>query len=260
MTTPSPITIAKKAWSYWSDGHFDGVPCNPAECVTHGETLSKAKYAFYQDLIDLGWGIDFMEVCREFSFRRYPDKDLVRLPSAPVLDQLTDKQRHIIGHANGNSGREPGYRDYYCTSDGDADCERLVDLSLMQRGSFVVSSKTSRYYLLTEDGALAALSEAEIPRDRAESILEPWVSPLVNQEGFLSLDAIKACPEIKHHFQGMSCRIYSSQWGYYWRANASGYGRKEEAGIYSFEDALSHSHHCGPEKGIWYEFITGAKA
>lgn len=51
-------------------------------------------------------------------------------------------------------------------------------------------------------------------------------------------------------------RIYSDQWGSYWRSNRCGYtDKKEEAGIYTFEDAFDASGHCGPEKHILYEFV-----
>ena len=53
----------------------------------------------------------------------------------------------------------------------------------------------------------------------------------------------------------MKCRIYSWEWGYYWRANGCGYGSKDDAGIYSFEDAYDYTNHCGSEKAIWYELI-----
>ena len=44
--------------------------------------------------------------------------------------------------------------------------------------------------------------------------------------------------------------------GWFWKRNRRGYtDRKENAGIYTFEDALNASAHCGPEKRIVYEFL-----
>ena len=44
--------------------------------------------------------------------------------------------------------------------------------------------------------------------------------------------------------------------GWYWRKNRAGYtDAKEAAGIYTLEDALNASGHCGEEKHIVYEFL-----
>lgn len=54
-------------------------------------------------------------------------------------------------------------------------------------------------------------------------------------------------------------RIYSGQWGAFWRENRSGYTfKKEEAGVYSIEDAFDATCHCGPEKFIKYDFIRAS--
>lgn len=235
---------------------MDGIPYDPREAITRGETLGKAKYNLFKSLQEAGWYIDFVTVCREFTFRRYPDEDMVRTPAAPVLETLTDKQRHIIGHANGNDSREPGFRDYYCTTIGHPDCEHLVSLGLMFHGRELGGTSNSRYYLLTEAGKMAALSDAVITRSMAETIFKPWVPPLVNKDGFVSLEAIKDNPELAKQFNGMQCRIFSQQWGYYWRENCAGYGQLSSAGTYDFDDALNSTHHCGPEKGIWFELLS----
>lgn len=50
--------------------------------------------------------------------------------------------------------------------------------------------------------------------------------------------------------------IWSDQWGSYWRPDGSGYTRNiNEAGIYTLDDAIRRSGHCGPEKQIVYRFI-----
>lgn len=44
--------------------------------------------------------------------------------------------------------------------------------------------------------------------------------------------------------------------GWYWRKNRAGYTDcKIAAGIYLMSDAWNASSHCGPEKGIVYEFL-----
>jgi hypothetical protein len=250
----SALTIVKKAWFYNSHEYMDDLHIGQA--IARGETVSKAKYALYLELKDAGWDITFMDVCREFSFRRYPDEDMVRVPVAPVLETLTDKQRHIIGHANGNDSREPGFRDYYCTTIGHADCEHLVSLGLMFHGRELGGISNSRYYLLTEAGKIAALSDAVITRAKSETIFKPWVPHLVDKDGFISLEAIKANPQLEKQFTGMRCRIYSNQWGYYWREKCAGYGKQPEAGIFDFSYALGRTHHCGPEKDIWFDLLN----
>ena len=51
-------------------------------------------------------------------------------------------------------------------------------------------------------------------------------------------------------------RIWSRQWGAFWRPGRCGYTyQRDEAGIYTFEDAFDATCHCGPEKQIYYDFI-----
>lgn len=70
--------------------------------------------------------------------------------------------------------------------------------------------------------------------------------------------------EAKALHLGKKVYIYSGQWQQYWGINGSGYtpytpeNPKEGhsvAGIYTWEDALARTWHCGPEKKISYEFI-----
>lgn len=250
------ITIVEKAW-YHNGARIFGLNDYEAGMdICRGETLGKAKYKLFSQLQDLGYDISFKEVCTDVKFRRFPLEDLVKVPAAPVLESLTIKQRHIIGHSNGNNSDKPGYRDYYCAEDGDVDCEHLVSLGLMYRGRALESTPPSRYYILTKSGALAALSDAVLPRHRSEEIFIPSTPALIDRGDFLDLESIKANPELESRFSELKCRIFSHQWGYYWREKACGYGKKSEAGIYTFKDALKRTHHCGPEKGIWFELIS----
>lgn len=250
----SNLEIVEKAW-WWYDNENDCMGSYRDNCYCHGETLSKAKSALFRELKDIGYLDTFAQLFEGFIFRRAPDRDRVKMPTAPVLETLTEEQRHIIGHANGNDSSEPGYRDHYCTADGNPDCEHLVSLGLMKHGRTLESHTSSRYYLLTEDGAMAALSDTVIERRQAEQVI-PWVPHLANEKGMLCLESIKANPELLTLIPECSpCRIYSSQWGYYWRPNGRGYGPKEDAGIYTFKDAYSRTSHCGSEKGIWYDFL-----
>ena len=249
-----PFQVMQKAW-LWMDPESD-YPFYQDERVTIGETLSKAKSSLFSELQDAGYLCEFADIF-SIKFLRDKNQDKVLIPPAPILEQLTSKQRHIIGHANGNGDREPGWRDYYCTTDGNEDCERLVSLGLMKRGRVLESVSTSRYYLLTEAGAQAALSDAIIPRSVAERMI-PW-QPHLLEKGLLSLKAIKDNPSLLESMGNPMCRIYSAEWGYYWRPKGAGYGSQSEAGMYSFQNAYMTTKHCGPEKQIWYEFAENAE-
>lgn len=53
-------------------------------------------------------------------------------------------------------------------------------------------------------------------------------------------------------------RIWSDEHGAYWRPNGSGYThRASAAGIYTLADATARTSHCGPEKRIEFEPVTG---
>lgn len=254
MNNKSALQIVEKAW-WW----YDKENSQPDKCHCYGETLSKAKASLFRDLKEVGYLDSFSDLFCGFIFRRAPEKDRVKMPIAPVLETLTEKQRHIIGHSNGNYSDNPGHRDYYCTTDGNPDCEQLVSIGLMKRGRTINAHKSSRYYILTESGALAALSDAVIERHRAERIM-PWVPSLVEDAGMLSLASIEDNENLLQAIPENSlCRIYSAQWGYYWRANCAGYSSKSDAGAYAFKDAYMHTRHCGREKGIWYDFVAENK-
>ncbi|HBA32908.1 MAG TPA: hypothetical protein DCZ12_02085 [Gammaproteobacteria bacterium] len=242
------LQLIEKAYLYY-DREFHH-PIFTEDRVIHGENIRKAKSKLYRDLLEVGY-IDQFSDMFDYRFQRAPELDLVKAPSAPVFDLLTEKQKHIICHANGNSSDSPGFRDYYCTRDGDPDCERLVELELMKYGRTL--NADCRYYILSESGAAAALSDAKIPRRVARQLV-PKIHPLA-EKGMVSLESIEANPSLIKEFSGLICRIYSNEWFSFWRQNGCGYGSRSEAGIYQFEDAYLSTNHCGPEKKIWYEFV-----
>ena len=56
-------------------------------------------------------------------------------------------------------------------------------------------------------------------------------------------------------------RIYSREHHAWWGSNGSGYAiQRDEAGVYTFEDAWRRSSHCDPSKGIEYEIISDQPA
>jgi len=71
-------------------------------------------------------------------------------------------------------------------------------------------------------------------------IVNPW-----------TLEQIKADPSLKRFMNKV--RIWSNEWNLWWGKNSNGYtDNKLHAQIYTIEDALKKSGHCGPEKGIVY--------
>lgn len=58
-------------------------------------------------------------------------------------------------------------------------------------------------------------------------------------------------PSLKKKWAGRLVQIYSIEHGAYWRRGGAGYTEKlEDAGDWTFENALRLVRHCGPEKGI----------
>ena len=69
-----------------------------------------------------------------------------------------------------------------------------------------------------------------------------------------TLEEVKADPSLKQYMGKV--RIWSNEWNLWWGKNSNGYtDNKNHAGIYTIEEALKKSGHCGPEKGIVYYHV-----
>jgi hypothetical protein len=68
-----------------------------------------------------------------------------------------------------------------------------------------------------------------------------------------TLARILRWPHLAAPLAGKTVRIYSGEHGGWWREHGAGYTEHEcDAGLYTFEDALARTRHCGPEKWIVY--------
>lgn len=74
--------------------------------------------------------------------------------------------------------------------------------------------------------------------------------------GAETLVRFKRWPRLKHNWVNKLVYIYSNEHFAFWRANAQGYtNSKEQAGVYTFEEAWAATNHCGPEKRIAYHLV-----
>jgi hypothetical protein len=74
-------------------------------------------------------------------------------------------------------------------------------------------------------------------------------------EGFRLTD-LKGDPARRALLGNKRVRIWSGEWGMYWRPNYSGYTRDGlEAGVFDFDEAWLHTSHCGPEKRIEFRIV-----
>ena len=66
-----------------------------------------------------------------------------------------------------------------------------------------------------------------------------------------TLERVKRWPSLKGRFKLV--RIYSAEWGYFWRGDGQGYtSDPKESKVLTMEEALFATWHCGSEKRIQY--------
>ena len=96
---------------------------------------------------------------KDIHVRRAPGLD-VKLPAPdPMLEQLSEQERHDLLHAIGGDQSDPtkaGYRSYFYTRDADPIWSRMVDLGLAYRYRQDPSGNTS--FVLTDRGEEVAMS------------------------------------------------------------------------------------------------------
>ena len=80
-------------------------------------------------------------------------EQLVAACKQVAKENITDRERELMLHALGQShrGLKPGWRNYFCTEDGDPEWESLVDRGLASSGK-TINDGTDRYYCVTALG------------------------------------------------------------------------------------------------------------
>ena len=70
-----------------------------------------------------------------------------------------------------------------------------------------------------------------------------------------TLERLKRWPHLAIRFPHV--RIYSAQWGMFWRGKGNGYTENaEESDILDIGIAVARTNHCGPEKQIQYVSVN----
>lgn len=150
--------IHSKAWEcilphqYWYNHGSDAT-------IVYAETRPKAKYQYklQSDIWDFDNPSDWIHV----KVKRAYDHDLYMPEPLDIISMLSDHQRNIIAHANGNNTISPGGRCHYYTSIDDPGLLHLVSVGLLS-GPHHYGSKNLlpnyAYFFLTEYGIKAAFS------------------------------------------------------------------------------------------------------
>ncbi|MFZ2869639.1 hypothetical protein [Zavarzinia sp.] len=116
-------TRRRKAWTVQVLG-LDGSD------IVFARTASAARAVKARSLQD-AWDISFRGAVRMISVRRAAGADVILPARHPVVEDLSDRERHCLLHAFGGVGLKAGYRDHFFTSEGNPDLVRLVERGLM---------------------------------------------------------------------------------------------------------------------------------
>ena len=77
---------------------------------------------------------------------------------------------------------------------------------------------------------------------------------MVPQGHSVRMEVVRDNTSAQWEWRGKQVRILSTEHRAWWRPGRCGYtDQVSEAGIYDFDDALSNTRGCGPEKGIVFE-------
>lgn len=72
----------------------------------------------------------------------------------------------------------------------------------------------------------------------------------------LALEKLARYPSKRDAIHGRKVKIFSKQWGSYWRPGGAGYTPDaRDAGVFTAGDAWERTRHCGREKGIEFEIL-----
>lgn len=109
----------------------------------------------------------------------------------------------------------------------------------------------------TYDTTEQQFNRCRVPVESMAALDKLWgryIWGLTPTEQRYKLEDLKANPELKAPLlKEPRVRIWSCQWGQWWRPGGSGYTPDTaEAGVFTFEEAWGRSNHAGPEKRIEY--------
>ncbi|RVT91364.1 hypothetical protein EOD42_22175 [Rhodovarius crocodyli] len=135
------------------------------DCV-YAPTAAKAKAQLVSRMEDCGWSGNLWA---ELSARRLPERDVWLSHPHPVLERLTDDEKHAIAHAYGVTSRNPGYRDHFATHASDMTLLRLAYEELIftppaasrMNPSFLDGTPDMVFFYLTDLGKAVAASMVE---------------------------------------------------------------------------------------------------
>lgn len=151
---PTACGRLRKAWEVRVRGYDDPV-------TYFAPTAGKARMQAWRDLDAPGHRIV------DVTARRAPHLD-VALPSRdPLVDRLTDEQRHCLLHAFGGNDDpiKAGRRDYFYTRRDDPPLVALAQRGLMKPIPGDQWGKGMTYFVLTDVGKRVALSMVPEYRD-----------------------------------------------------------------------------------------------
>jgi hypothetical protein len=75
----------------------------------------------------------------------------------------------------------------------------------------------------------------------------------------IRMEYVKRYPDSTLTKSNVEVKIFSSQWGYYWRKTGQGYTpNPHESQTYTIAEAFAKTKHCGPEKKIWFIYVDRA--
>lgn len=162
---PEPEFRLRKAWQVWATWQDPWTRTD----VTYAPTASRAKALVWSQMMDCSYEGN---VWAQLRARRWPERDILLPDLHPSAEPLSAKERHIISHAYGSSGRSEGYRSHFVTHPGDLELLRLAWVEGMFDGPFAMRGSRERALDGTPDLVVFTLSN--LGKEVARSLLPTY--------------------------------------------------------------------------------------